>query len=245
MAIRSPMQRLLRAPYRMRGLLLHSPNSPSLSIRAITGCSGTSHCLLNTLTSTIVYEHSFAFVIGSIAQPFYLVNFCQNVRKTALSIALLPQNRPKTFSLFPKSPHHPSLPYQIFFPWAVPAHSPLAERRTSLPGFPVIARSVATWQSAILGKRIPAVTSFPRNDTKPYGFPCHCEERSDVAIRSSQKDDPGSHVEKFLLHFGKNYVRIPRVSKSGLTLGCRQAVRHQTLTLAFVGSNPAIPAMTR
>ena len=25
-------------------------------------------------------------------------------------------------------------------------------------------------------------------------------------------------------------------------LGCRQAVRHQTLTLASVGSNPAIPA---
>ena len=27
-------------------------------------------------------------------------------------------------------------------------------------------------------------------------------------------------------------------------LGCRQVVRHQTLTLAFVGSSPAIPAMS-
>ena len=89
---------------------------------------------------------------------------------------------------------------------------------------------------------LPSSDTFPLRAVPRFLFPCHCEERSDVAIRSSQNDDPGSHVEKFLLHFGKNYVRIPRVSKSGLTLGCRQAVRHQTLTLAFVGSNPAIPA---
>ena len=33
------------------------------------------------------------------------------------------------------------------------------------------------------------------------------------------------------------------VQYTGISLGCRQAVRHQTLTLAVVGSNPAIPAI--
>ena len=38
------------------------------------------------------------------------------------------------------------------------------------------------------------------------------------------------------------WVRFPSPAPFYLILGCRQAVRHQTLTLAFVGSNPAIPA---
>ena len=43
----------------------------------------------------------------------------------------------------------------------------------------------------------------------------------------------------FLLTEGENYGII---AVGNSILGCRQAVRHQTLTLASVGSNPAIPA---
>ena len=37
-------------------------------------------------------------------------------------------------------------------------------------------------------------------------------------------------------------ISLPYPAFGATTLGCRQVVRHQTLTLASVGSNPAIPA---
>ena len=40
--------------------------------------------------------------------------------------------------------------------------------------------------------------------------------------------------------FFKNHIKL--TSLVNKLLGCRQAVRHETLTLAFVGSNPATPA---
>ena len=54
----------------------------------------------------------------------------------------------------------------------------------------------------------------------------------------AKASDCGSEDRGFESHHS------PHFPSWDTTLGCRQVVRHQTLTLAFVGSSPAIPAMS-
>ena len=46
----------------------------------------------------------------------------------------------------------------------------------------------------------------------------------------------------FLMYRSSKEERVHYLARGLLMMGCRQAVRHQTLTLAFAGSNPASPA---
>ena len=58
---------------------------------------------------------------------------------------------------------------------------------------------------------------------------------------------PHNWVSPFLFSQFLQQIRDPkscaRDANRNFILGCRQMARHQTLTLAFVGSSPAIPAM--
>ena len=50
------------------------------------------------------------------------------------------------------------------------------------------------------------------------------------------------HPPHFLKYRSSKEERVHYLARGLLIMGCRQAVRHQTLTLAFAGSNPASPA---
>ena len=50
------------------------------------------------------------------------------------------------------------------------------------------------------------------------------------------------HPPHFLMYRSSKEERVHYLARGLLIMGCRQAVRHQTLTLAFAGSNPASPA---
>ena len=58
--------------------------------------------------------------------------------------------------------------------------------------------------------------------------------------------DCGSRGRGFESHYpphGDGIIGLPGPIIPPIIMGCRQVVRHQTLTLAVVGSNPASPAI--